>query len=80
MTLVRLPDGSVRITAATIQALLRLAYGIQAHAVVDAPAWTATTRYDIRATPARPASPAATCSIPRALLAEHFGLRVAHES
>lgn len=80
MTLVREEDGAVRITGATLQVLLRLAYGVQAPGIVDAPAWAASTRFDIEATPPQPASTEATLSMLRALLAERFGLRVAPES
>lgn len=80
MTLVRLPDGGVQITAATVQVLTRLAYGVQAHAIVDAPAWMISARYDIDATPAQPAPLEATLSMLRELLAERFRLRVAHEA
>lgn len=80
MRLVREPDGSLRITAATVQVLLRLAYDVQAPAIVGAPDWITSVRYDIDAAPPQDASPDETVSMLRVLLAERFGLRVGHES
>ena len=51
MALVRHPDRSVGITAAPLRVLIRLAYGVQDQAIVDAPAWMASTRFSIDATP-----------------------------
>jgi uncharacterized protein (TIGR03435 family) len=79
MALVRHPDGSVRITAAPLRVLIRLAYGVQDDAIVDAPAWMASSRYTIAATPPEDAAADTTLPMLRALLAEHFGLRVGHE-
>jgi uncharacterized protein (TIGR03435 family) len=76
MALVRQADGSVRLTAASLRVLVRLAYGVQDDAIVDAPAWMASVRYTIAATPSRHASPQATLAMLRALLADRFGLRV----
>jgi uncharacterized protein (TIGR03435 family) len=80
MMLVRNQDGSVHIKAATVQVLIRLAYDVQASAIVDAPAWLSSVRYDIHAAPHQPASAEATVSMLRVLLAERFGLRVAQAS
>ena len=77
MALVRHPDGSVRITAAPLRVLIRLAYGVQDQAIVDAPAWMASTRFSIDATPPANAERAdATVVMLRSLLADRFALRV----
>jgi uncharacterized protein (TIGR03435 family) len=79
MTLVRDADGSLRLTAATLRVLIRLAYGVQDDAIVDAPAWMASARYTIAAASPGRAAAGATLPMLQALLAEHFGLRVSHE-
>jgi uncharacterized protein (TIGR03435 family) len=80
MTLVREQDGSVRMRAITLETLVRLAYGVQAEAIVDAPAWARTTRFELEATPTAPTSPETTRVMLRNLLVERFGLEVVDES
>jgi uncharacterized protein (TIGR03435 family) len=73
------PDGRVLITGAPLGRLLRLAYGVQAHAIVSAPAWTDTDRFDITATASPGSTPGDVLAMLRTLLAEQFALRVEHE-
>lgn len=80
MALVRHPDGSVRITAAPLRVLIRLAYGVQDQAIVDAPAWMASARFSIDATPPANAGADATVTMLRSLLADRFALRVVQGS
>lgn len=80
MALMRRPDGSVRITAASLRTLIRLAHGVQDHAIVDAPSWAASARFSIEATARGYTTPDDTLAMLRALLADRFGLRLAHES
>ena len=41
------PDGRVLITGASLNRLLRLAYGVQDHGIVGVPAWAHTERFDL---------------------------------
>lgn len=74
-----LPDGQVRIAGASLHRLLRLSYGLQDHAILDAPAWMRTDRFDIAATAAPDTTPDAVLEMLRLLLAERFALRTEHE-
>jgi uncharacterized protein (TIGR03435 family) len=72
------PDGHVRITGAPLSRLLRLAYGVQDHAIVAPPAW-ASDRFDITATAAPGSRPDDVLGMMRTLLEERFALRVGQE-
>ena len=73
------PDGRVLITGASFNRLLRLAYGVQDHAIVGAQAWAHTDRFDITARAAAGSTPGHVLGMLRTLLAEHFALRAEHE-
>jgi uncharacterized protein (TIGR03435 family) len=70
-----LPDGQVRIVGASLRRLLRLAYGFQDYAIVGAPVWMNSDRFDITATAAPGSTPRAVLQMLRALLAQRFALR-----
>jgi uncharacterized protein (TIGR03435 family) len=74
-----LPDGRVRIAGASLRRLLRLAYGFQDHAIVSAPAWMNSDRFDITATAAPGSTPGAVLQMLRTLLAQRFALRTEHD-
>ena len=80
MTLTRDESGSVRMSGVTLETLIRLAYGVQAESIVDAPAWARTTRFDLQATPPAPTSSETTRLMLQGLLGERFGLEVVDES
>jgi uncharacterized protein (TIGR03435 family) len=71
-----LPDGQVRIAGASLHRLLRLAYGVQDHAIVSAPGWMSSDRFDITATAAPGSTPEAVLQMLRTLLNRSFALRV----
>jgi uncharacterized protein (TIGR03435 family) len=75
-----LPEGEVRIAGASLYRLLRLAYGVQDHAIVGAPAWMASDRFDITATAAPGSTPEAVLQMLRTLLAQRFALRTEHKA
>lgn len=73
------PGGRVLITGASFNRLLRLAYGVQDHAIVGVPTWAHTDRFDITARAAAGSRPSDVLGMLRTLLAEHFALRAEHE-
>jgi uncharacterized protein (TIGR03435 family) len=72
-------DGRVLITGASFNRLLRLAYGSQDHAIVGAPVWAHTDRFDITATAAAGSRPDDVRAMLRTLLVQQFALRAEHE-
>jgi uncharacterized protein (TIGR03435 family) len=75
-----LPEGDVGISGASLHRLLRLAYGVQDHAIVSAPAWMTSDRFDITATAAPGSTPEAVRQMLRTLLAQRFALRTEHDA
>ena len=73
------PDGRVLITGASLNRLLRLAYGVQDHGIVGVPAWAHTERFDVTAMAAAGSTPGDVLAMLRTLLAEQFALRAEHE-
>jgi uncharacterized protein (TIGR03435 family) len=73
------PDGRVLITGASLNRLLRLAYGVQDHGIAGVPAWAHTERFDVTATAAAATMPGGLLAMLRTLLAEHFALRAEYE-
>lgn len=73
------PDGRVIITGASLNRVLRLAYGVQDHGIVGVPTWAHTERFDITAMAAAGSMPGDVLAMLRTLLAEIFALRVERE-
>ena len=71
-------DGRVLITGASLNRLLRLAYGVQDHAIVGVPAWAHSDRFDVTAMAAAGSTPGDVLAMLRTLLAEQFDLRAEH--
>ena len=73
------PGGRFTATAITVQALFRLAYGVQSFLVVGAPGWVSSDRFDIIAkSDDVPAPPQA--ALLQALLKDRFQLEVRRET
>lgn len=71
--------GRFTATAATVRALLRLAYRIQDYQLIGAPAWLSTERYDITAKAEDNPAPLQQ-ELLRTLLADRFQLSVHNET
>ena len=73
------PDGRVLISGASFSRLLRLAYGVQDHAIVGVPAWADTYRFDVTAKAAAGSTPSDVLAMLRTLVTEHFALQAQQE-
>src|SRR4051812_44022292 len=67
-----MPDGGFSARHMPAQSLITLSYELRAYQVVDAPAWTRDTYYDVIAKPAAMSTPEQTYAMLRKLLTERF--------
>jgi uncharacterized protein (TIGR03435 family) len=80
-SIVNLPDtGRVSVTNATLETLIRNAYGMQKNQIVGAPKWIDSDRYDIQARTAGPIREADERPLLQNLLGDRFRLKIHQES
>lgn len=75
----RSDPGRLIVEAQSVDALIRVAYGLREYQY-QGPPWLHTARYDIVATTASPQPKSAQLIMLRGLLADHFRLKLHHES
>ena len=69
-----LPEGGVRASNMAARGLISIAYELESYQLLNAPAWSSDTRYNIEAKPADKATREQTSLMLQALLAERFKL------
>jgi uncharacterized protein (TIGR03435 family) len=74
------PDGSYTLTNATVRMLIRQAYRVQEFQIADAPDWTETERFDVKARAPAGSTAAAVPDMVRSLLEERFGVVARRET
>ncbi|HEX4278245.1 MAG TPA: TIGR03435 family protein [Bryobacteraceae bacterium] len=80
-SIVNLPDtGRLSVTNATLETLIRNAYGMQKNQIVGAPKWIDSDRYDIQAKTAGPIREADERPLLQNLLGDRFRLKIHQES
>jgi uncharacterized protein (TIGR03435 family) len=75
-----MPDGGFSARHMTAYSLITIGYQLRSYQVVDVPAWTRVTYYDVTAKPAAPATQEQTYAMLRKLLADRFNFAAHREN
>jgi uncharacterized protein (TIGR03435 family) len=75
-----MPDGGITAQHIPARSLITIAYGLKAFQLMNAPAWSTQTYYDVIAKPAAKATPDQSMEMLQALLVERFKLAFHRET